>query len=129
MWQNNFLLAWIDWSCAFDFRICFGKTLTASNFDKKLTQSVAQVTIQYHVSKDFLHLHFAVDQVLSISRYDLKNLRMSCTQNYCIKNITVKILMLIFFWFCLLCWLINHYFASCLCCSWKLFCVGPCRWF
>ena len=35
MWQNNFLFAWIDWSCAFNFRICFGKTLIASNFDKK----------------------------------------------------------------------------------------------
>ena len=40
-WQNNFFLALIDWSRAFDFRICFGKTLIASNFDKKLTQSVA----------------------------------------------------------------------------------------
>ena len=37
--------AWIDWSRAFDFRMCFGKTLIASDFDEKLTQSVAQVTM------------------------------------------------------------------------------------
>ena len=33
---NNFFLAWTDCSPrAFDFRICFGKTLIASDFDKK----------------------------------------------------------------------------------------------
>ena len=32
-WQNNFFLAWIDWSRAFDFRICFGKTLVAFDYD------------------------------------------------------------------------------------------------
>ena len=36
-------VAWIDWSHALDFRICFGKTLIA--FDEKLTQGVAQVTM------------------------------------------------------------------------------------
>ena len=45
MWQKNFLVAWIDWSHAFDFRICFGKTLIAFNFDEKFKQSVAQVTV------------------------------------------------------------------------------------
>ena len=34
-WQNNFFLAWIFWSCAFDFRICFGKTLVAFSFHEK----------------------------------------------------------------------------------------------
>ena len=29
----------------FDFRICFGKTLIVFDFDEKLTQSVAQVTV------------------------------------------------------------------------------------
>ena len=29
----------------------FGKTLVAFNFDEKFTQSVAQVTILYHVSR------------------------------------------------------------------------------
>ena len=38
MWQNNFFLAWIDWSR-------FGKKLIAFDFDEKLTQSVAQVTM------------------------------------------------------------------------------------
>ena len=32
-----------------------------------------------------------VDQVLSISGYDLENGRMSCRQNYWIENIAVKI--------------------------------------
>ena len=32
---KNFFLAWIDWPRAFDFKICFGKTLIAFNFDKK----------------------------------------------------------------------------------------------
>ena len=41
----NLFLAGIDWSCAFDFRIYFGKTLTAFDFNEKLTQNVAQVTM------------------------------------------------------------------------------------
>ena len=44
-WQVNFFLAWFDWSRTSDFRICFGKTLIAFDFDEKLTQSVAQVTM------------------------------------------------------------------------------------
>ena len=40
----------------------FGKTLVAFDFDEKFTQSVAQITMLYHVSEDFLRLHFAVDQ-------------------------------------------------------------------
>ena len=62
-WQNKFFLAWIDLSRAFDFRICFGKTVVAFDIDEKLTQSVSQVTIYYHVSEDFLCLHFTVDQI------------------------------------------------------------------
>ena len=34
------------------------------------------------MSKDFLRLHFAVDQVLSISGYDLENGRMLCKQKH-----------------------------------------------
>ena len=45
MMQNNFFLAWIDWSCAVGFRVCFGKILVASDFEEKLTQSVAQITM------------------------------------------------------------------------------------
>ena len=48
-------------SSAFDFRICFGKTLVAFDFDEKFTQSVAEITMLYHVLEDFLRLHFAVD--------------------------------------------------------------------
>ena len=40
--------------------------------------------MQYHVSKDFLSLHFAVGQVLSISGYDLEKGRMPCKQIYLI---------------------------------------------
>ena len=43
-WQYNFFLVWIDLLRAFDFRIYFGKTLIAFDFDEKLTQSVAQIT-------------------------------------------------------------------------------------
>ena len=45
MWQINFLLAWFDCSRPFDSRICFGKTLIAFDFDEKLTQGIAQVTM------------------------------------------------------------------------------------
>ena len=127
-----FFLAWIDWSRASNFRICFEKILVGFDFDLKLTQNVAQITMYCHVSKEFLRLHFVVDQVLSISGYDLKNRRMLsisgydlknrrmlsisgydlknrrmlCKQKYWIKNMTVKILILIFFCLCFLCWLI-----------------------
>ena len=110
MRQKNFSLAWIDWSRIFEIRICFEKTLIAFYFDKRLTPSVAEVTMQYHVSKDFLPLHFAVDQLLSISGYDLENGRMPCKQIYCIRNMTMKIPILILFRSCLLCRLKNHLF-------------------
>ena len=55
------------------------------------------------MSKDFPRLHFAVDQVLSISGYDLENRTMLPKQKYYIKNVAVKILILILFHFCLLC--------------------------
>ena len=62
-------LPWIDLLHTFDFRIYFGKTVVASNFDEKLTLSIAQ-----------------------ISGYDLGNRRMLCKQKYWIKNMVVKIL-------------------------------------
>ena len=86
---------------------------------KKLTQSVAEVSMQYHVSNDFLPLNFEVDQVLSILGYDLDNGRMPCKEKHCIKNMTVKIPILILFRFCLF-FVADFYFASCLCCSCKL---------
>ena len=45
MWQNNFFLAWIDGSHAFDLRIYFGKILVAFDFGEKLTQGIAQITM------------------------------------------------------------------------------------
>ena len=44
-WQNNFFLACFDWPRAFDFRISFRKILLALDFDEKLTQNVAQITM------------------------------------------------------------------------------------
>ena len=38
------------------------------------------------MSKDFLTLHFAVGQVLSVSGYDLQNERMPCKQKHCKKH-------------------------------------------
>ena len=58
--------------------VAFGKMLLVFDFDEKLTQ----IVIKYHVSKDFRCLHFAVDYMLSISKYDLKNIRMPCQQEY-----------------------------------------------
>ena len=43
------------------------------------------------MGQDILCLHFAADQVLSISVYDLENGKMPCKQKYSIKNKTVKI--------------------------------------
>ena len=110
---------------------CFiEKTLVAFDFDKKHKQNIAQITMQYHVSKDFLRLIFAVDQVLSISGYDLENGRMQSKQKYWIKNTAVKILVLMVpFWFlstdfCLFCWLFPvsivaaSYFNYICCCRW-----------
>ena len=91
----------------FRFQNIFRKTLIAFDFDEKLSQSVAQ----YNASKNFLGLHFAVGQVLSISAYDLKSGRMPCKQKYRIKNMAVKIPILILFCFFLLCWLKNHLFC------------------
>ena len=42
---KQLLLAWIHWSCALDFRLCFGKTLVAFGFDENVTQSVAQTSM------------------------------------------------------------------------------------
>ena len=69
-----------------------------------------------HMSTDFLPLHFAVGQVLSISGYDLEN------------SIVVKIPILILFRFCLLCWLKNHLFCPVSFVAASCFnYIGPCR--
>ena len=76
----------------------FWKTLIAFDFDEILTQ------------RFFLLLRFAVGQGLSISGYDFENGRMPCKQKYRIKNMAVKISILILFHLRLLC-----------CCSSMLF--------
>ena len=82
-WQNSFFLAWINLLRAFYFRICFGETLVAFDFEEKFTQNVAQITILYLESKDFLHMHFVLDQT-----WKWKNTVM---KKYWIKNMAVKI--------------------------------------
>ena len=59
---DNFFLAWVILSSVFNFRICFGETSNAFDFDGKFTKSVAQIKMLYHLSKDFPRLHFALDQ-------------------------------------------------------------------
>ena len=74
------------------------------------------------MSKDFLHLYFAEDQVLSIFENNLENGRM---QKYLIKNMVVKIPILISFHFCLLCWLSHVFIAAASGFNY----LGPFRWF
>ena len=63
MKHKSFPVSIVNLSRAFDFRICFKKTLVAFDFDEKFTQSVVQITMLYQVSEDFLRLPFAVDQL------------------------------------------------------------------
>ena len=84
------------------------KNINCFRFDEKLTQRCTR-TMQYYISKT-LHLHFAVGQVLSIWGYDLENEPWRWKYR---------------FWFCsafvYFADLKTIYFASCLCCSSKLF--------
>ena len=78
----------------------------------------------YTKLKDFLCFHFAVDQVLSISGYDLENGRIPCKQKYKSKYMAEKILILILFCFCLLGWLSPVSIVGTICFNY----TGPCRW-
>ena len=57
--------------------------IVAFDFNKKFTQSVAQITVLYHVSEDFLSLHFTADQFQDMT-WKMKECRVS-------KNIKLKI--------------------------------------
>ena len=72
--------AFLNWSSAFDFRIFVGKTLY--NFFQFWSKTYTK-----HCTNNFVHLYFAVDQVLSFSRYNLENGRMLFKQKYWIKKI------------------------------------------
>ena len=72
-----------------------GKKLL-SNFMKNLHKMLHKWLWNVTHQKTFLCLHFEVDHVISISNYDLENLRMLCQQKYWMKNIAVNIR----FWFC-----------------------------
>ena len=75
------------------------------------------------MSKDFLCFYFVVDQMLSISGNDLENGGMSCKQKYKTENMESKLLILILFCFCLLCWLSPVFIVAASCFNY----VGPCR--
>ena len=85
----------------FRFHNMFWKNISCFQFCEKT--HTKRCTNKSCVKKDFLSLHFAVDQLLSISGYDLENGRMPCKQQYWTKDSAVKIPILILFWFCLLC--------------------------
>ena len=86
----------------FRFQKIFWKNISCFRFWWKTY--IKRCTSNYVISrvKDILPLHFAVGQVLSISGYDLENGRMLCKQKYWIKNMAIKIPILILFRFCLL---------------------------
>ena len=126
----------VHWFCTSTWFWCWSKTSTIFSLlelinhvlpilEYVLEKHLLHYTNNYATShvKDFLCFHFSVDQVLSISGYDLENGRMLCKQKYKIKNMAVKIFIL--FCFCLLWWLspVSTVGASC------LNCICPCRWF
>ena len=59
------------------------KNISYFDFDKKVTQGAAQITMYYYMSEDFLHLRFAVDQFLDII--------WKTEESHVSKNIEVKI--------------------------------------
>ena len=91
---NNFFLAWIDRSSAFNFRISFGKTLLDFDFDGKLTQSAAKVTTR--VKRLSSRAVCGWSGGFSFRVWFGK------------RNMAVKIPILILFHFCLLFWLKKH---------------------
>ena len=115
----------------FRFQNMFWKNINCFRFWwKTYTKRCTSNYVISRVKRPF-PLHFAVSQVLSILGYDLENGRMPCKQKYCIKNMAVKIPILILFRFCLLCWRKNHLFgvlSSVVAASCFNF-IGPCRWF
>ena len=65
----------------------FWRNISTFDFDEKLTQSVAQIAMLYHESKDFLHLHFALNQFQGMA-WKWKN---AYKEKCWIKNMAVKI--------------------------------------
>ena len=108
--DNNFFLAWIFLSSAFDFRICFGETLSCFQFWGKIyTKRCTNDNVIYRAKR----LSSPALCTWSISGHDLAMEKMLRKQKYWIKNMAVKIP----FWFWLLCTLLIF---SCLNCSCKL---------
>ena len=64
---------------------CFRETLVVFDFHEKFTQSIAQITMIYHESKDFLYLHFALDQ-FQVMTWKWKNAVQGKILNYGSKN-------------------------------------------
>ena len=98
-WQNNFFLSWIDWSQTFDFRM-FWKNINCfwfwwKTYTKCCTSNYV-ITCVKRLSSPVLCLWSGA---LSFRVWFGK------------RNIAVKILILILFRFCLLCWLRKHLFG------------------
>ena len=49
-WQNNFFFAWIDWSRAVDFRMCFGKTFLWKAYTKRCASNYVISRVKGHSS-------------------------------------------------------------------------------
>ena len=98
---------------------CFGKTLTAFDFDEKLTKRVGQAEL------------FNITWQKTFFPFTLQLVRCFQFQGMIWKrDMLVQILILILFHFCLICWLKKHLFwilsvvaASC------FNYIGPCTWF
>ena len=65
--------------------MCFGETLVSFDFDEKhakLWTNNYVISLVKKLSLLALCLHFAVDQELSVLRYNFENGIMSCKQKY-----------------------------------------------
>ena len=93
MWQNNFFLAWVDWSHAFNFRM-FWKNINCFQFwwktYTKHCKSNCVISCVKRLSSPSL-----------CSRPDAFNFRVWLGK----QNMAMKIPILILLYFCLLCWL------------------------
>ena len=99
--RDKIFLACMNWlvTC-FWFQNIFWKTINCFRFWwETYTKCCTSNYLTSHVKR----LYFAIGWVLSVSGYDLENGRMPCKQKCYIKNMAVKIPILILFRFCLLC--------------------------
>ena len=119
-------LACLNWLVTgFQFQNVFWKNISCCQFWWKTCTK--RCTSNYVIShfKRLSFLYFAVGQVLLISGNDLENRKMPCKQKYWIKNMGIKIPILILFRFCLLCRLCPVAVEAVSCFNY----INSCRWF